>query len=164
MIIELPVGRYSDLYSSFIPQSFNFEILNTDFLTKFWRYNLQSLQTWAWLRELKLIKCSIHFNSWKWTLFVSILNLRDYLSQMNVLLFLWTWLFLITWLSRLDRPIYLNDPLFNRTKNRQLAFPPLVHSVLNVKIICYQSVSSKNNRSRDDYFSISNGPMKTPER
>ena len=32
------------LYSSFISQSFNLEILNTDFLTKFWRHYLQSLQ------------------------------------------------------------------------------------------------------------------------
>ena len=56
--------------------------------------------------------------------------------------------------------------LFNRTKNRQLTFSPLVHSVLNVKIIWNQVkyISGINNRSREDNFSISNGPMKTPER
>ena len=35
---------HSGLYRSSISQLFNIEILKTDFLTKFWRYYLQSLQ------------------------------------------------------------------------------------------------------------------------
>ena len=38
------VCTHSGLYSSFISQSFHLEILNSDFLTKFWRYYHQSVQ------------------------------------------------------------------------------------------------------------------------